>query len=287
MRVVQFRILKEILEKYKVPDYIHAFEAGKSIPEMVKNHIGKDLVISVDLKDFFPSVKQYHVQRLFEEFGFDGVPARLLSEICTYSSFLPQGALTSPKISNCISAMTFGPELKEYCDKNNATLTIFADDITISVSEYDSSFIANTLNFIRGLTRKFGFNINEQKTKVMTRRVRQYVCGVVVNEKSNLLKKERERLRSIVYNCRMNGFEAEANKSGTTADNFYAKILGKLNWYSQLNMTRAQPLIEELKMYQEIYKTQRSLAVSSKEEAPRTEVVSAPVASPRPEQMPW
>ncbi len=132
MRVVQYKILKGILEKVDIPNYIYAFEKGKNIPEMAEIHVGKKVVISVDLKDFFTSIKQYHLLQMFQHLGFGVNPATTLSELCTYKAFVPQGALTSPKLSNLFTSLTFGPLLKEYCDRKGYILSIYADDITIS-----------------------------------------------------------------------------------------------------------------------------------------------------------
>ena len=76
---------------------------------------------------------------------------------------------------------------------------------------------------------------------------RQYVCGAVVNVKVNLQKSERNKLRAMVYNCNKNGIEAEAEKAGISADQFYSKLMGRLNWFSQLNPTAGDRLKSKLK----------------------------------------
>lgn len=238
MRSVQFRIL-QLLDQIKVPDYIYAFEKGKSIPTMAQHHTGKSLVISIDLKDFFTSIKEIHLFTLFTLLGINQKPARTLSEMCTYKSFVPQGALTSPKVSNLITAATFGPQLKAYCDQMGYVLTIYADDITISSSQdltqQEGRPIETILSFVSQLVRSFGFKINHEKTKVMHYSQRQYVCGAVVNVKVNLQKSERRILRAIVHNVSRHGVESESAKSGVTPEAFVAKIMGRLNWFSQLN----------------------------------------------------
>jgi RNA-directed DNA polymerase len=263
MRVAQFQILKNILEKVEVPEYIHAFEKKKTIPGMAAQHVQKNVVISVDLKDFFGSIKQYMIEEIFRLMGFGEKPARTLSELCTYKTFVPQGALTSPKLSNIVSGMTFGPPLKEYCDSIKAVLTIYADDITVSLDEATPELIAQIQDRILELVNLFGFKVNFEKQKVMYSSMRQYVCGVVVNEKVNLMKKERLKLRAIVHNVKKNGMEVEAAKSELTPAAFYSKILGKLNWFNQLNPMGAAPLIEEFKMYSELYKNLAEIDVTA------------------------
>jgi RNA-directed DNA polymerase len=252
MRVVQYKILTQILDKIEVPEYIHAFEKGRSIPKMAESHVGKDMVVSIDLEDFFTSIKQYQLFDLFQHLGFGQAPARTLSELCTYESFVPQGALTSPKISNIITALTFGPAIKEFCDENNLTLSIYADDITISMDaetreKLGKGIVGKILRKVSTEVGRYRFRVNKSKTKVMRHFQRQYVCGAVVNVKVNLQKSERNKLRAMVYNCNKNGIEAEAAKAGISAELFYSKLMGRLNWFGQLNPTAGARLKSKLK----------------------------------------
>ena len=241
IRTAQYRILTEILEHVPIPEYIYGFERNKSIPTMAKIHVGADVVVSIDLKDFFPSIKQFMVQAMFEKLGMATMPAKILSELTTYKSFVPQGSLTAPKISNIVAAGTFGKDVATYCKEKGYTLSIYADDITISYKDPKVAGTANrdkaleVVGFIRQTVRKYGFQINEDKTKIMRRHTRQWVCGAVVNEKVNMKRAERYQLRAIVHNCTNNGIEAEAEKAKMTTDAFIRKFAGRINWLCQLN----------------------------------------------------
>ncbi len=253
---MQYKILKQVLEKIPVPEYIYAFEKGKNIPDMAGIHVGKKIVVSLDLKDFFTSIKQHHLDSIFKTVGFGPGAARTLSELCTYKSFVPQGALTSPKISNIFTALTFGPEVKTYCDLQGYTLSIYADDITISrdtqfEGEEGKTTTTELINFITATVAKYGMKINREKTKVMHSYQRQWVCGTVVNEKVNLLKRDRYSLKAIVHNCELNGIQKEAAKTGVTPGEFAAKIIGKIGWYAQLNPTAGNKLKEKFKVVYE------------------------------------
>ncbi len=249
MRLLQLRILREVLEKYfEIPDYIYAFERDKSIPVMAKVHEGALQVVSLDIKDYFPSIKQTTLKGLMESVGFGESPARTLSELMTLGPNVPQGGLTSPKISNIVASRTFGPEVKQYCDEKGLNLTIYADDITVSSkSDFDADEV---ITLVSDVLARHGFRVNKAKTKVMkkgTRRSRLYVCGTVVNEKVNLLRKERLRLRAIVHNSSKNGLDAEATKTNLTANEFLLRVRGKLNWFGQLNPEGSSKLISKFK----------------------------------------
>lgn len=234
MRIAQFQILTKILEKIEIPDYVFAFEKMKSIPEMAAKHVGKNIVLSVDLEDFFHSIKQSKLYEILTtQLGIAEKPARTISELATFKSFVPQGGLTSPKVANIVTAATFGPDIKEYCDNHNIEVTIYADDVTMSTNEEIN--VSQVLSDITGIIRRNGFRINLDKTKVMYKGNRQYVCGVVVNSKTNLIAKERRRLRAIVHNITMYGVEHEAEKNSKTPEEFLNHIRGRLNWFRQLN----------------------------------------------------
>jgi RNA-directed DNA polymerase len=254
LRAVQYRILTRLLDKVTVPQYIHAFEKNKSVPAMAQVHVNKQAVISLDLKDFFPSIDQVMLYHLFQGLGMGASAARTMSELCTFKAFVPQGALTSPKVSNLIAATTFGPPVEKYCLDRGLTLSIYADDITIS-SDVElvtgdgegSPYCAKTIiEDIGNIVREFGFSINRQKTKVMKRSHRQYVCGAVVNTKVNLQRRQRNKLRAMVHNVVTNGVQAEAAKTGQEPSTFLSKLMGSTNWFAQLNPQAGGVLKERL-----------------------------------------
>jgi RNA-directed DNA polymerase len=257
MRVAQHRILSKLLDYAVIPEYIYAFEKDKSIPVMAQKHVEKKLVISIDLKDFFHSITQKMLFDALERMGVTGAAARTVSELCTYKFFVPQGALTSPKVANIISAHTFGPVVKEYCDSKGLDLTIYADDLTISTNAEvaPAEIITEVSNFIRAA----GFRVNREKTKVMKSNRRQYVCGVVVNKKTNLMKKERNRLRAMVHNVVKNGIEAEAARSNVSASTYTSQLKGKVNWFRQLNVAKGQILMDKLQAYEASIKEEKAL----------------------------
>lgn len=212
---------------------------------MAAKHVNKAVVVSLDIKEFFHTIKQTRLQQLYQNLGIGEAPARTLSELCTFKAFVPQGAITSPKLSNVIAAITFGPTVKAYCDGRLLTLTIYADDITMSSDDPKLNY-TEVISQITDIVNTSGFRINTKKTKVMKKHQRQYVCGVVVNEKTNLIKKERLRLRAIVHNVKINGPEHEALKSQVPVDHFIDVLRGKINWYTQLRPDKAKNLSAEL-----------------------------------------
>lgn len=256
-------------------------------------HVNKKIVVSLDLKDFFTSIKQHHLASIFEYMGIGVEPSRTLSELCTYKAFVPQGALTSPKISNIFTALTFGPIIKEFCDAKGYTLSIYADDVTISrdtdfTGEEGKAATAELIEFVTSTVEKFGMKINREKTKVMHSYQRQWVCGTVVNEKVNLLKRDRYSLKAIVHNCERNGIKTEAAKTNTPPGEFAAKIIGKLGWYAQLNGEAGNRLKEK---FQAVYAATTDFTIDTSETPETPEALPPTVATvtetSQPTATPW
>lgn len=274
MKIAQAIIQKRLLNFLDMPAYLWAFEKGKSITGMAKLHVGKDWVLSLDIQNYFPSIKQVTIVDMLESHGITGEAARLISEIVTYKFFLPQGAITSPKISNLYTAFTFGPDLASALSELDIVFTIYADDITFSFNfsprlwedvleiykdvlpEEDRMEIPSVSSgkalctLLTDLTQKIltkhQLRLNKKKVKVMGPGIRHWVCGIVANRRVNLAREQRDFLRAVVHNISVNGLEAEAAKSGKEPGEFLASIRGRLGWYSQLNPERAEPLLIKL-----------------------------------------
>jgi len=195
------------------------------------------------------------VTQLFTALGAGGIPsaardvsfATHLASLCCYKFYLPQGALTSPKIANLVAATTFGPSIETYCRENGMTFTLYADDITISFDstaprEELKGIIGRLIAAVTAAVNAAGFRLNPEKTKVMYQSTRQWVCGTVVNARVNLRKDRRNALRAIVHNCQRNGIESESQTAGLEPIAFIRKIAGELNWFYQLNPEKAGPL---------------------------------------------
>ena len=235
IRSAQAHILAKILEQAPIEPYVYAFEKRKSIPVMTQVHVGKRLVISLDIKDFFTAITQAKIQPCLQALGMGQAAARTVSELCTYTFFVPQGGLTSPKIANLITSMTFGPDVNRLCQEEGFDLTIYADDITLSTNR-EGVNIPGIISRITGHLQTYGFRVNKAKTKVMPRAGRQYVCGVVVNEKNNMLLRSRQKLRAIIHYVEKEGIEAAAQRNGAeSAESFESMLKGRVNWLKQLN----------------------------------------------------
>lgn len=100
LRLVQKWILDNILYKIRVSQYCNGFCKKKSICTNAQNHLNQDCIVNMDMSDFFPSISQKQIFRIFYYYGYTVEVSYMLARLCTYDGYLPQGAPTSPYLSN-------------------------------------------------------------------------------------------------------------------------------------------------------------------------------------------
>ncbi|EHJ53319.1 reverse transcriptase domain-containing protein [Streptococcus macacae] len=169
-------------------DIIQAFEKGKSILTNAQVHRNKKYIVSIDLKDFFDSFTFYRVKEYFEknrDFQLSKEIAMTLANLVCYKSKLPQGAPSSPILTNMIGRILDSRILK-ICKKYRLKYTRYADDMTFSTN--DDVIIKKLDDFLSDLNSiidNASFKINEKKTRVSYWNSRQLVTGLVVNKRVN------------------------------------------------------------------------------------------------------
>jgi RNA-directed DNA polymerase len=199
--------LAEIEGKLSSP--AHGFKLGRSIFTNAANHRGRRYVLNLDLKDFFPSIHFGRIAGYFEkskDFGLDPKTARILANILCHKSSLPQGAPSSPVVSNLLARM-LDIHLARLAKRNRLTYTRYADDLTFStnlkvfpeavakrVSEHAWELGPELVSTIGSC----GFSINDLKTRMLYRSSRQEVTGLVVNDRVSVPVEYRRWVRAAV-----------------------------------------------------------------------------------------
>lgn len=238
MKLIQRWILGNILYKLNAGEYAHGFIPKKSIVTNASVHVGQELVLGIDLKDFFPSIKLSRVIGLFRSIGYSEEISHVLGELCTFNWRLPQGAPTSPMISNLI-AWRMDIKLSKFCIKRNLNYSRYADDITISGGKNIPKY--KTLIFRK--IEEEGFSINFDKVRLHDSGSSQRVTGLVVNEKVTLGREKKKKLRAIVHNIVKNGHVA-ANKDNDPF--FKERIFGHLAFAKMAEPDFAGSLLDKL-----------------------------------------
>lgn len=200
---------KSIYEELGIkPNISHAFEEGKSIITNAKIHRNKRIIVNVDLSDFFDSIHIGRVCGFFEKnkhFNLPHEPAITIAQLACYQGKLPQGAPTSPIITNLI-CQVLDMHLLSFAKRYKLDYTRYADDITFSTN--DKAFLETWNSFYDELEEKIkkaGFSLNEKKTRITYRDSKQVVTGLVVNKKISVDHAYCRNVRAMAHSLYTNG----------------------------------------------------------------------------------
>lgn len=261
LRAIQRRILHGLLDTVLVHRAAHGFCRGKSCRTYVEPHVGRAVVLHMDLRDFFPSISAPRIHALFSTLGYPQAVARALTALCTNAApmtvakrgtaswldakrlgipHLPQGAPTSPVLAN-LCALHLDLRLDELAASMNCNYTRYADDIAISGDESLRRNVNRVSLLVTRIASEEGFAVNHRKTRVMHRSDRQVLTGVVVNEKPNVRRQDADLLKAILMNCVRLGPESQ-NRNDVR--DFKAHLAGRVAHVTSLNRTRGDKLQE-------------------------------------------
>ena len=228
LKCIQKRIAEVLLSQMPVSPYAKAYRYGGSTVKNAAPHINKNVVLKLDIRDFFNSILYSTVKETaFPREKYSENIRILLSVLCYYNDALPQGAPTSPAISNIIMC-DFDNTIGSWCGKRNIAYTRYCDDMTFS-GDFDPNEI---IKYVELELRKKGFFLNNRKTVVARKSNKQIVTGIVVNKKLNIPRQYKKDIRQALYYCRKFGVEshmAYANITDT-AERYILKLLGKVNY---------------------------------------------------------
>jgi RNA-directed DNA polymerase len=251
-------VLKNLLERLTFSPQAHGFVRYRSTVTNAQPHVGKAVVFNLDLKDFFPSITFRRVKGFFGKLGYNEHVATVLALLCTEppraaatldgrrlwialgARVLPQGACTSPAITNLLCA-TLDKRLAGLARRHGFTFTRYADDLTFSGD--DAKAVGGLLRSVRSIVGDEGLTENPAKTKVMRKGVRQEVTGVVVNTRVSIPREERRRLRAVLHNAAREGLDAQ-NRAQHPA--FEAHLRGKVAYVSMVNPAQGAKLQQQL-----------------------------------------
>lgn len=197
LKAIQRLIYDHILQKVPLPDCVHGFRKNHSIRSNAVTHCGNKYIYVMDIKDFFPGITVEQVRDMFTELGIPGSQAKTLSTLCTHRGVLPQGAVTSPAISNIV----FSPidiDILKLCSGNRAVYSRYADDLTFSGN--DRKTLADTVRLAKEIVNSGGFQINQRKSRLMGGKDANIVTGLRINAgKPSIGNRRKKLLRAKIY----------------------------------------------------------------------------------------
>lgn len=225
---IQRWIKTNILDKEKLSECANGFVNEKSIITNASIHIGNKNILKMDISNFFPSISVDRVISIFKKFGYSKKVSIYLSALCTLKNQLPQGAATSPVISNIISKK-FDHRLEMLSKASFLNYSRYADDLTFS-GEFISPKIIPT---IKKILLEEGFFTNDKKTKIITGSGKKIVTGISIASNSLKLPKATKReLRQLGYFI---SHYPERYKKEFRQDPFYIdRLIGRYNFWLQV-----------------------------------------------------
>lgn len=234
---IQRRIKDRILSRIAVSDSAHGWTKGRSHITHSSQHVGKDVLVTLDIKDFFPSIHFSRVYRLFVSLGCSPDVARLLTQLTTCDYRLPQGTSTSPAIANLI-LKPLDRRLEKLEGLYGIQYSRCGDDICIS----GKCGAAKLKSLVVKIVKQEGFRANKDKIRVQRKHQRQQVTGIIVNEKLNIPREKREEWLNLIRRCRKYGPSTQTEES---KDRFRRRLVGKIGYAKQVNPRLGELLQKE------------------------------------------
>lgn len=242
--IIQKKIQENILNYVPIHKNAYGFVKGKSIKENAERHLNKEKILNIDLKDFFPSIHSGRVFYIFKNLcNYDNNVSYCLTKLTTYRNNIPQGAPTSPIISNIVAYM-LDIRLSNIADKFKITYTRYADDITFSGKKENIN--DSLLKIVNNIVKDCGFNINEKKTRFASYAERQEVTGLIVNNNEIAIPNNYIReIRKEIYYVKKYGIKEHRKKVGFRNQYYKDHLLGKILFVKQINNAKGEKLLRD------------------------------------------
>ena len=208
LKAIQAWVLRHILDRLSVSEYATAFRRTHGLRSNVNPHLQNRFFLCLDIKEFFPSITFWQVRGIFGMVGYPRRAASLLANLCTCCGRLPQGGVASPSLSNLV-ASPLDANIAESIGAMNIVYTRYADDMTLSSN--NPSALCYVRDVVERIVMRHGFQINEEKTRLLGPRCRCRVTGLVKSSSSpsfGIGRKKKREIRAAMYNLMVKGRSA-------------------------------------------------------------------------------
>jgi RNA-directed DNA polymerase len=265
LKDVQRQILFHILNKVPPHPAAHGFVKGRAIQTFVAPHVGRHVVLRMDLQDFFATFPAARIAAFFRTAGYPEPVADLLGGLCTTTAprslwaksasdygfehvyqardtysrpHLPQGAPTSPALANAC-AYRMDCRLAGLARSAGAEYTRYADDLAFSGHEFFAKRVDRFSIHVAAILLEEGFSVNHRKTRIMRQGVRQHLAGIVANERMNVARTDFDRLKATLTNCLRHG---PGTQNRQVHPEFRSHLAGRVAFFESINPARGQRL---------------------------------------------
>lgn len=207
----------------------YAFCKGRNILQNAKNHVGNDYMIKLDLENFFDQITFGKVRELFVRVGYDKSTAFFLTSLCCLNEKIPQGASTSPMISNIV-LNSLDYQLHRLCKENGINYSRYSDDMVFSS---EIPFSDDVVSGIEAIIFNAGYKINMSKSKYYGYEKNKIVTGLhVTKETVRIPRRKRKQIRAEVYFFETYGMQKQLELNYDIYK--LERLLGKLNFWKSI-----------------------------------------------------
>lgn len=225
---VQRWISKEILSAFSVSNFAHGFVEKKSIITNARIHVGTKCLLKMDIKDFFGTIKFKRVFGLFRYCGYTSKVSYYLASLCCLGGKLPQGAATSPALSNIISRK-LDIRLSKLAHIRDLNYSRYADDLAFSGPYIPVSAISMVETIVNGE----GFKINHDKTRLIRGKGKKILTGISISGKATKLPRQtRRELRAEFHQIKCTQSFQNSNRFSDPL--YLERVLGKFSFWRQI-----------------------------------------------------
>lgn len=219
-------IYQNILDRAKIHPAAKGFILGQSIVDNAKEHLNSYAVLKMDIKDFFPSIKQQQVYYVFFNLGYTRKISWNLATVCCLKDSLPQGAPTSPILSNIISNK-LDNRLTGLAKKFNLKYSRYADDLTFS----GDHIAIKLIDYIKDIVSEEGFRINDNKTRLIVGNKQKIVTGLSISNKITIPRTKKREIRKNIYHILTKGLFFHQEAINNYDPIYLERLLGYLHFW--------------------------------------------------------
>lgn len=232
LKCIQRWLLDHLLIWLPVHASCHAYVPERSIITNAMPHVGKRYMAGLDIEDFFGSIRKHTVAQVARRAGLGPELSWTVATLCTLRDKLPQGAPTSPQISNSV-LLDLDSAVSEFSAERNVSYTRYADDMTLSGD--DRTAVTEVIAFVTRGLGDIGLRLRHDKTRLISKQGQQRVTGIVVNEKGYPPRYFRKRVRAQFHRARQVGRIGRSN---------YNRLRGLVSFLSQFRELRESAELE-------------------------------------------
>lgn len=223
LKYIQRQIAERLDVMYRPRNPVHGFVAHRSVKTNAAAHLGRRYVVNLDLKDYFPTITENRVEGMLNSLNLDSRVATIIARICCMNNHLPQGAPSSPVLSNMI-CFRLDKRLMNIAKGARCIYTRYADDITFSSHQPPSPLFEagppSAGRFapellapdLRDAITNNGFAIHPDKAHYADRHSRRIVTGVKINELLNVDRRYVRNLRAALHSIEKLGLATAEQK---------------------------------------------------------------------------